>query len=66
MYTLGKERLSQSKSQGELGFRDFSSFNQALVAKQRWRVLQAKYFKQVNFLNAKFKSNPTFIWRGIL
>ncbi|KAH9669444.1 reverse transcriptase domain-containing protein [Citrus sinensis] len=56
-------KLSQAKSRGGLGFRDLSSFNQALVAKQGWRiiqnsnslvakVLQAKYFKHGNFLKA--------------
>ena len=60
-----------------MGFRDFSSFNQALLAKQGWRiqkcpdslvamVLQARYYQPKNFLNAKLGSNPSYIWRSIL
>lgn len=70
-------KLSQAKSRGGMGLRDFSSFNQALVAKQGWRiiqnpnslvakVLQARYFKQRRFIEATLGSNPSFIWRSIL
>lgn len=58
------ESLSQAKQIGGLCFRDFASFNLALVAKQGWRILQlpdslvakilqARYFKHCHFLNAK-------------
>ena len=71
------EKLSCAKSRGGLGFRDFTSFNQAMVAKQGWRllqfpdslvskVLQAKYYRNSSFLNAKEGSNPSFIWKSIL
>ncbi|XP_024043750.1 uncharacterized protein LOC112100097 [Citrus clementina] len=69
--------MSQAKSRGGLGFRDLTSFNQALVAKQAWRLLQlpnsllakalqAKYYKHSSFLNAIAGSNPSFIWKSIL
>ncbi|KAH9685647.1 putative reverse transcriptase/RNA-dependent DNA polymerase [Citrus sinensis] len=69
--------MSQAKCNGGMGFRDFSSFNRALLAKQGWRiqqcpdslvarVLQAKYFQSKNFLDAKIGSNPSYIWRSIL
>ncbi|KAL9460150.1 hypothetical protein AB3S75_003368 [Citrus x aurantiifolia] len=71
------EKLSQAKCKGGMGFRDFSSFNQALVAKQGWRilqfpdsllakVLQARYFQTKDFMKAKLGSTPSFVWRSIL
>lgn len=65
-------KMSYVKSRGGLGFRDFSSFNQALVAKQDWRLIQnpdslvakmlkAKYYKQTDFLKARIGSNPSYI-----
>ncbi|XP_024038343.1 uncharacterized protein LOC112097373 [Citrus clementina] len=70
-------KLSQAKCRGGMGFRDFTSFNQALVAKQGWRILQfpdslvakilqARYFQHKDFMNARLGSNPSFIWRSIL
>ncbi|KAH9769616.1 reverse transcriptase domain-containing protein [Citrus sinensis] len=70
-------RLCQAKIRGGLGFRDFSCFNQALIAKQGWRliqnpealmarVLKAKYFKNSSFMDAKLGANPSFVWRSIL
>ena len=71
------DKMSQVKSRGGLGFRDLTSFNQALVAKQAWRllqlpnsllarVLQAKYYKHSLFLNTTVGSNLSFIWKSIL
>lgn len=66
------ERMSCAKSRGGVGFKDMSSFNQALIAKQGWRLIQypvslmakvmkARYFKQTDFLKAKVGYNPSFI-----
>ena len=60
-----------------MGLRDFLNFNQALVAKQGWRILQfldslaakilqARYFQHKDFMNVRLGSNPSFIWRSIL
>lgn len=69
--------MSKAKNRGGMGFGDLSSFNQALVAKQGWRlvrypnslmarVMKARYYKNSTFWNAKVGSNPSFIWRSIL
>lgn len=60
-----------------MGFKDMSSFNQAMLAKQGWRLIQnpdslaaailkARYFKKTDFLNAPVGSNPSYIWRSLL
>ncbi|KAL9461995.1 hypothetical protein AB3S75_000061 [Citrus x aurantiifolia] len=71
------EKLSQAKIRGGLGFREFTCFNQALVAKQAWRllqypnslvlkVLQARYYRNSSFLCADAGANASYIWRSIL
>ncbi|KAK9214864.1 hypothetical protein WN944_006864 [Citrus x changshan-huyou] len=71
------ENLSQAKIRGGLGFKDLSCFNQALVAKQGWRLIQAsdslvarvlkvRYFRHLSFLEASLGSKPSYIWRIIL
>lgn len=77
IHWAGWERLCHAKMRGSLGFRDLSSFNHALIAKQGWRILhnpdslmakilKAKYFKNTGFMEAKLGSNPSFIGRSIL
>lgn len=69
--------LCRSKEEGGLGFRDFTSFNQALLARMAWRiltqphalvsqVLKAKYFPNRSFLHADSGSSPSYIWQSIL
>jgi ribonuclease HI len=59
-----------------LGFRDFHSFNMAMVAKQGWnfmhnsnslvaRIYKARYFPKNSFLEANIGNNPSFAWRSI-
>ncbi|XP_060959162.1 uncharacterized protein LOC133030439 [Cannabis sativa] len=69
--------ISVSKFFGGLGFRILSFHNQALLAKQAWRVwndrdsllysiLKARYFKHSDFLNAPVDHNSSFTWRSLL
>ncbi|CAN1819853.1 Uncharacterized mitochondrial protein AtMg00310 [Linum perenne] len=66
-------KLCLSKEEGVLGFKDFKAFNQALVAKQSWRILtepdlllsrllKGIYFPSQCFLNATKRSNPSWGW----
>ncbi|KAL5817683.1 hypothetical protein ACOSQ3_026061 [Xanthoceras sorbifolium] len=71
------KKMCFSKVSGGMGFRDFSSFNQAMLAKQGWRllmnpsslmtrVLKAKYFPNTSFLSSALGCRPSFVWRSIL
>lgn len=70
------DHMCLPKSMGGLGFRDLHCFNQALLAKQAWRLcqgdssilyklLQARYFKDRVFLDARRGYNPSFTWRSV-
>lgn len=71
------KRLQLSKADGGLGFRDLAKFNDALLAKQAWRllrypnslcarVLKARYYLNDSILEAKPRSYQSFGWASIL
>jgi hypothetical protein len=71
------ERMGLSTAEGGMGFRDLTSFNKALLAKQCWRftqspdslvgrIIRGKYYHGGSFLQAKVGSHPSFAWRSIL
>ncbi|XP_058776331.1 uncharacterized protein LOC131650640 [Vicia villosa] len=73
---LAWEKLSYSKRDGGLGFKDFRAFNLAMVAKQGWnfltkphslvsKIFKARYFPNSSFLDANVGSNPSFLWRSL-
>jgi hypothetical protein len=69
-------RMGITKEKGGLGFREFSSFNKAMLAKQYWRlwkypdslvsrILKAKYFPNCDVLEATLRAKPSYAWRSI-
>ena len=71
------KRVSVPKSEGGLGFRDLEIFNQALLSKQVWRIMQnpnclmtrilkARYFSDGDILKTKLKRKASYAWKSIL
>ncbi|GAA0164311.1 hypothetical protein LIER_43678 [Lithospermum erythrorhizon] len=67
-----KEKMCQPKDDGDLGFKSLIHMNTALLAKQAWRLVEAKesmlalaykakYYPEGNFWNAMVGSSPSFI-----
>ncbi|KAM6556999.1 hypothetical protein CsatB_004018 [Cannabis sativa] len=68
--------LCNAKSIGGLGFRSLKPFNQAMLAKQAWRIqtnqsplltnlFKAKYFSRTTFLNSSLGHSPSYIWQSL-
>jgi len=70
IHWMSWERMWRSKNERGLGFRDLVIFNQALLAKQCWRLYQspsltalrfkAKYFSHSFVLDAPLRSKPSY------
>jgi hypothetical protein len=71
------QNICNHKKKGGMGFRNLRAFNEALLAKQGWRLinypnslvaqtLKAKYYPSDHFLKAKAKHNMSYTWRSIL
>lgn len=69
--------LTENKEDGGLAFRDLRSMNEALLAKQVWRMLQepnllmshvlkGKYFPYQEFLQTKQKDKDSWLWKSWL
>lgn len=67
----------KKKCEGGLGFRDLANFNDALLAKQGWRILQnpqalwvqvlkVRYFPNCSFLEARRRASPSWNWSSLL
>jgi hypothetical protein len=76
MHWMPWDKMTRTKSYGGIGFRDLKVFNQALLARQAWRLIQypdslcarllkAKYFPSANLLDTAFIQNASPTWQGI-
>lgn len=70
-------KFTRAKGTGGLGFRDLRLFNQALLARQAWRlieyptslcarVLKARYYPDGDLLDTAFPTNQSPTWRSIV
>jgi hypothetical protein len=73
---MGWDKMTRPKLQGGIGFRDLRLFNQALLAKQAWRliehpeslcarVLKARYYPAGDLIDTAFIKNSSPCWQGI-
>jgi len=76
LHWIGGDRLCDKKAEGGIGFRNLVCFNDAMLAKQVWRllndsqslvaqVLKARYFSSGDILSAGLGYNPSFTWRSL-
>ena len=77
VHWIAWDKMCTRKQEGGLGFRDPKAFNQAMLARQAWRMLQqpetlcarvlkARYFVDGSILNATCPSGGSFTFRSIL
>ncbi|CAA0406188.1 unnamed protein product [Arabidopsis thaliana] len=77
IHWIGATKLTLPKSLGGFGFKDLQCFNQALLAKQAWRLLaepnslvsqifKSRYYLNTDFLNASKGTRPSYAWQSIL
>ncbi|XP_055960697.1 uncharacterized protein LOC126668753 [Mercurialis annua] len=77
MHWIAWSTICQSKWNGGLGFKDMACFNQSLLAKQVWRlvqspnsllsqVLKARYFPHTDILHASIGRRPSWGWRSLI
>ncbi|KAG7585605.1 Ribonuclease H domain [Arabidopsis thaliana x Arabidopsis arenosa] len=71
------EKLTLAKENGGLGFREVATFNDSLLAKIGWKLLQqpdsllaqvllGKYYHSSSFMEARIPTNASHGWRGIM
>ena len=71
------ERLCKAKEVGEMGFKEIEKFNETLLAKQVWRminnsdslcyrVFKARFFPNCSILKAKDSIIRFYVWKSII
>jgi hypothetical protein len=73
---IGWDSMMRPKSQGGIGFRDMRLFNQALLARQAWRLIQfpntlcaqllkSKYYPNGVLTDTVFSRNKSSTWQAV-
>ena len=76
VYWVKWERLCEAKEVGGMGFKEIGKFNQALLAKQVWRmidnpdslchkVFKARFFPNCSILEAPEVNGGSYAWKSI-
>jgi hypothetical protein len=76
MHWVAWDIMLKPKIKGGMGFKDMRIFNQALLARQAWRLLQnpeslcaqvlrAKYYPTGNLIDTVFSGNASSTWHAI-
>uniref|UniRef100_A0A8R7V269 Reverse transcriptase domain-containing protein n=1 Tax=Triticum urartu TaxID=4572 RepID=A0A8R7V269_TRIUA len=76
VHWMSWDKMTKPKRGGGIGFRDMHLFNQALLAKQGWRliqnpdslcarVLKSKYYPNGELMDTVFAADASQSWRGI-
>lgn len=76
LHLIGWDKICQPRSNGGLGFRKFSTLNQAMLTKQFWRIqnspdsllaktFKAKYFPRTHLQGYIPKPSHSWIWKNI-
>lgn len=76
IHWMNWKRLCIPKEERGMGFRMMAEFNDALLAKQGWKLLtdknslvyqvfKARYFPQGSFLDSKKGTRPSYLWSSI-
>ena len=77
IHWISWNKMCLPKESGGMGFKDLECLNQALLAKQAWRliqyedclmakVLKGKYYDDQHFIKASLGARPSYAWRSIL
>lgn len=70
------DQMCKRKEEDGMGFRKFGCFNQALIAKQIWRIIckldslvarifKSRYFRNGDIMMTSLGSNPSFVWKSL-
>jgi hypothetical protein len=76
VHWMSWDKMAKPKSQGGMGFKDLRMFNQALLARQAWRLINApnslcarllksKYYPSGELSDTAFGQNVSPCWQGI-